>query len=120
MASGLRAPYLHNGSVPTLRDLMKPRRRTPAGFFIAAMMCSTQAKVDLFPTSVDSTTRSAAKIDPKIQRKYFRFDTQLKPDGTTHAIGTKGNSNVGHEGWEYGTMLSAQEKDAIVEYLKTF
>ena len=25
----LRAPYLHNGSVPTLRDLLEPARRTP-------------------------------------------------------------------------------------------
>jgi hypothetical protein len=32
----------------------------------------------------------------------------------------EGNSNAGHEGVEYGTMLSTQEKDAIVEYLKTF
>jgi hypothetical protein len=31
-----------------------------------------------------------------------------------------GNSNKGHEGEAYGTTLSEAEKDALVEYLKTF
>ena len=29
----LRAPYLHNGSVPTLRDLLEPAERRPSVFF---------------------------------------------------------------------------------------
>ena len=31
-----------------------------------------------------------------------------------------GNGNGGHEGAAYGTLLAAQEKDALIEYLKTF
>jgi len=31
-----------------------------------------------------------------------------------------GNSNRGHDGAAYGTELPAADKDAIVEYLKTF
>jgi hypothetical protein len=31
-----------------------------------------------------------------------------------------GNSNRGHEGREYGTLLSPELKDALVEYLKSF
>jgi len=31
-----------------------------------------------------------------------------------------GNSNRGHDGAEYGTTLPASDKDAIVEFLKTF
>ena len=42
-------------------------------------------------------------------RAYFKFDTRLP-----------GNSNAGHEGREYGTELSPADKDALVEYLKTF
>ena len=42
-------------------------------------------------------------------RKYFEYDTRLP-----------GNGNQGHEGREYGTELSAEEKDALVEFLKTF
>jgi hypothetical protein len=60
------------------------------------------------------------KDDPDNPRKYFRFETRLKPGGLTPRDRNEGNSNVGHEGPAYGTMLSAQEKDAIVEYLKTF
>ena len=51
--------------------------------------------------------------------RYFRFDTQ-ENRGATPRERNEGNSNVGHEGAAYGTMLSAQEKDALVEYLKTF
>ena len=29
----LRAPYLHNGSVPTLRDLLEPAAQRPAEFY---------------------------------------------------------------------------------------
>jgi hypothetical protein len=43
------------------------------------------------------------------EKKYFLFDTTLP-----------GNGNAGHEGEEFGTNLSAEEKDAVVEFLKTF
>ena len=42
-------------------------------------------------------------------RRYFKFDTNVP-----------GNSNTGHEGERYGTSLSAGDKDALVEFLKTF
>ena len=46
----LRAPYLHNGSMPTLRDLLEPpeagRRR-----FTAAMTSTTAGKPGSFPAS---------------------------------------------------------------------
>jgi hypothetical protein len=42
-------------------------------------------------------------------RKFFRFDASLP-----------GNSNAGHEGKRYGTELTADAKDALVEYLKKF
>jgi hypothetical protein len=44
----------------------------------------------------------------------------VRPGGLTPRDRNEGNSNAGHEGPAYGTTLSAQEKDAIVEYLKTF
>jgi hypothetical protein len=44
-------------------------------------------------------------------RKLFLFETE-EPDGTPR----RGNGNAGHE---YGTELSDDEKQAIVEYLKT-
>jgi hypothetical protein len=93
----LRAPYLHNGSVPTLRDLLEPAANRPLLFYRGC---------DLYETNRVGFTSTVAEENG---RQYFRFDTQLP-----------GNGNFGHEGREFGTELSAAEKDALVEYLKTF
>ena len=69
-------------------------------------------------------------------RKFFRYETQCvggpekcagepnpenRHDGNVCVPGKwAGNSNRGHEGAAYGTELPAADKDAIVEYLKTF
>jgi hypothetical protein len=42
-------------------------------------------------------------------RALFRFDT-----------GQPGNGNGGHEGPAYGTNLRPEQKQALLEYLKTF
>jgi hypothetical protein len=115
----LRAPYLHNGSVPTLRDLLNPGAERPAVFYRGYDVFD-QAKVGFVSDVNRFDDERRSKDESDNPRKYFRFDTQVKPGGTTPRDRNEGNSNVGHEGWEYGTMLSAAEKDAIVEYLKTF
>jgi hypothetical protein len=93
----LRAPYLHNGSVPTLRDLLEPAARRPETFYRGD---------DVYdPVRVGFVSDAPADG----ARRFFRFDTRLA-----------GNRNVGHEGPGYGTDLSPAEKDALVEYLKTF
>jgi hypothetical protein len=60
-----------------------------------------------------STTRSRSASSPTSPeangKKFFRLDTSVP-----------GNGNGGHEGKAYGTELSAGEKAALVEYLKTF
>jgi hypothetical protein len=93
----LRAPYLHNGSVPTLRDLLEPASSRPASFFRG---------YDVFDSSRVGFVSNVAE---EKGRKHFLFDTRLR-----------GNGNAGHEGAEYGTHLPAADKDAIVEHLKTF
>jgi hypothetical protein len=93
----LRAPYLHNGSVPTLRDLLEPAERRPKVFYRG---------YDVYDWQKVGFVSDVAKEDG---RPLFRFDTQVE-----------GNSNAGHEGEAYGTSLSDAEKDAIVEYMKTF
>jgi hypothetical protein len=55
-----------------------------------------------------------------VQAGIYFFQLKTKPNGLTPRKRNEGNANTGHEGAEYGTTLSAQEKDAIVEYLKTF
>jgi mono/diheme cytochrome c family protein len=93
----LRAPYLHNGSVPSLRALLEPASRRPAVFYRGN---------DLYdPASVGFVSDVAAEGE----RRYFRFETSRE-----------GNSNKGHEGPAYGTQLPDEDKRALLEYLKTF
>jgi Cytochrome c len=99
----LRAPYLHNGSVPTLRDLLEPSTQRPKTFYRGN---------DVYdPIKVGFESRVAEEIG----KQYFEFRTV---DAQGKAI--PGNSNQGHEGEKYGTTLPAQDKEALVEYLKTF
>ncbi|HUI25800.1 MAG TPA: c-type cytochrome, partial [Candidatus Kryptonia bacterium] len=100
----LRAPYLHNGSVPTLRDLLEPSANRPKSFYRGD---------DVYdPRRVGF--RSDVAEEPG--HHYFRFDAV---DPTTGEP-VPGNGNFGHEGAPYGTELPAADKDALVEYLKTF
>ena len=93
----LRAPYLHNGSVPTLRDLLEPADKRPKQFYRGN---------DLYePGRVGFVSTVASENG----RGYFLFDTAIA-----------GNSNQGHEGVAYGTELTPEQKDAVVEYMKTF
>jgi hypothetical protein len=88
----LRAPYLHNGSVPTLRDLLEPVANRPAVFYRG---------YDVFdPVNVGFVTTG---IEAK--RVGWKHDTAIRGDG-----------NQGHT---YGTNLLPQEKTALLEYLKT-
>ena len=93
----LRAPYLHNGSVPTLRDLLEPAAKRPVEFYRGN---------DVYDPQRMGFVSSAAS---EAGRSYFRYDTRLP-----------GNSNAGHEGRAYGTELPDDEKAALVEFLKTF
>jgi hypothetical protein len=90
----LRAPYLHNGSVPTVRALLDPPEQRPKIFYRGN---------DVFdPHGVGfvSTDRGSDG------RMFSEYDTTVP-----------GNSNAGHV---YGTTLPADDKDSIVEYVKTF
>jgi len=88
----LRAPYLHNGSVPTLRDLLNPPAQRPQVFWRG---------YDLYdPVNVGFVTRGA-----DAERIGTRYDTRERANG-----------NQGHV---FGTTLLPMQKDALVEYLKT-
>jgi hypothetical protein len=89
----LRSPYLHNGSVPTLRDLLKPAAQRPATFFRGSDI------FDKANVGYVSTTASEGST------RFMKFETSRD-----------GNSNSGHE---YGTDLSTADQDALLEYLKT-
>ena len=90
----LRGPYLHNGSVPTLRALLDEPARRPVTFYRG---------YDVVDRSGVGFVSTVAEADG---RRFFRVDT-TQP----------GNGNGGHQ---YGTALPDADKAAVVEYLKTF
>jgi hypothetical protein len=90
----LRAPYLHNGSVPTLRDLLEPPESRPKAFFRG---------YDVYDQVRLGFVSDVPEADGQV---FTHYDTSVS-----------GNANTGHV---YGTTLSDHDKRAIVEYLKTF
>ncbi|MXP65339.1 cytochrome c [Roseomonas sp. M0104] len=120
----LRAPYLHNGSVPTLRDLLEPAERRPAAFWRGN---------DLLDRDRLGFVSDMAEVEG---RRFFRYETRCTGDAALCAREANpenrhddnrcpagrwaGNSNRGHDGPAYGTDLPASDKDALVEFLKTF
>lgn len=88
----LRAPYLHNGSVPSLQDLLNVPEQRPKLFYSGYDVYNAE--------KVGFVTEGS-----EAQRYGFRYD-----------ISVAGNSNQGHL---YGTDLSADEKQALLEFLKT-
>jgi hypothetical protein len=90
----LRAPYLHNGSVPTLRDLLEPPESRPKAFYRG---------YDVYDQVRLGFVSDVPEADGQV---FTHYDTSVS-----------GNANTGHV---YGTTLSDHDKRAIVEYLKTF
>ncbi len=88
----VRGPYLHNGSVPSLVDLLEPVERRPRGFWRGYDV-------------LDSARVGFVSEGAEAQRAGTWYDTS-RP----------GNSNAGHA---YGTTLPPDAKRALLEYLKT-
>lgn len=88
----LRAPYLHNGSIPNLRDLLLPPSQRPTVFYRG---------YDVYDYANVGYVSSGADAE----RAGFRYDTRVR-----------GNGNGGHT---YGADLTPSDIDALIEYLKT-
>jgi hypothetical protein len=86
------APYLHNGSVPSLWELLTPAKRRKATFMVGSRVFD--------PTHVGYVTDQSP-----FKNGIFVTD----PDNAN------GNGNGGHE---FGTDLSEAERWALIEYLK--
>jgi hypothetical protein len=83
-------PYLHNGSVPNLYQLLLPGSQRISKF------------------KVGSRTFDPVNVGFDLAVGNFEFDTSLP-----------GNGNKGHEGHEYGTDLSDDQRRQLVEYMKS-
>lgn len=87
-----RGPYLHNGSVPTVADLLEPAAARPTRFW-----------------------RGYDVIDPE-RVGFISTTPEAERAGTAFDTSQPGNSNAGHA---YGTTLAPELKRALLEYLKT-
>lgn len=83
------APFLHNGSVPNLYQLLLPAAQRVKTFNVGTL------SFDPVNVGYQTDTRFGGKV----------FDTTLP-----------GNRNSGHE---YGTTLSDDERRDLIEYIKT-
>jgi hypothetical protein len=88
----LRAPYLHNGSVPTVRDLLTSPEKRPAVFW-----------------------RGYTLYDP-VNLGFVSQSEEAKIVGTKFDTTERAAGNQGHA---FGIDLSPGDKDALIEYLKT-
>lgn len=86
------APYLHNGSVPTLTDLLKPAAERTASFKIGQ--------------AYDPVKVGLAADQTQFNFTYQTTDCQAIDSGT---------SRCGHE---FGVHLKDGDKKALLEYLK--
>jgi len=91
------APYLHNGSVPNLDELFQPSAQRSKSFSIGVRTFD--------PVRVGYLTDVAG---------FPKFNVN---DSNGNPIA--GNSNAGHEGDQYGTSLSPDQRRQLIEYLKS-
>jgi hypothetical protein len=87
------APYLHNGSISTLADLLKPVANRRAAFKVGS---------NYDPVNVGLAT----------EQSQFNFTLHT----TDCSKQDSGNSRCGHE---FGAKLTDAEKKSLLEYLKT-
>jgi mono/diheme cytochrome c family protein len=107
----LRAPYLHNGSVPTLRDLLKPVAERPKFFYRGYDV------YDAINGGFISTPAQAQLLAPDWNNmKWEDLWGEVTAAGTPYDVNWRSNGNIGHE---YGVNLPQADKDALLEYLKT-
>ncbi|MGB1275487.1 MAG: di-heme-cytochrome C peroxidase, partial [Nannocystaceae bacterium] len=83
------SPFLHNGSVPNLYELLLPSKRRSKQFYVGSR-----------------------EFDPK----HVGYVASQSPGADTFDTSMPGNSNAGHE---YAADLSEEDRWALVEFLKT-
>ena len=87
------APYLHNGSVPNLRELLKKPEDRSKEFWVGSR--------EFDPINVGFDSSKGLSLF-----KVLNNNGQIQP----------GNSNLGHN---YGTKLKDSQVDDLIEYMKT-
>jgi hypothetical protein len=107
------APYLHNGSVPSLYWLLKPAAERPTQF--------CQGSRDFDPQQVGFRVLAGEKAN--CSKGETLFSTTAKDGSAIHGNSVLGHSLEGTPGpgkpGVIGRMLSEDERYDLIEYLKT-
>ena len=85
---------MHNGSVPNLEALLEPADRRPVTFHRGS---------DVYDRKMTGFVSTGSEVADE-----FLFDTRMP-----------GNGNGGHTGGNFGTELTADEKQALIAFLRT-
>jgi hypothetical protein len=91
-------PYLHNGSVPTLWDLLEKPTARPRAWSL-----ERPGERDRF-----DDVRIGFTVPPRDSFEHRKLET----------LGRRGARDIYH-GHDFGTELSNEDKRALIEYLKT-
>jgi mono/diheme cytochrome c family protein len=89
-------PYLHNGSVRSLKQLLTPPEQREKDF---AFNCN-----EFDPIEVGLNCQGGVDEHNRLGKNDFKYDSTLP-----------GNSNAGHD---FGTKLGDDEKMELIEYIK--
>lgn len=116
-------PFLHNGSVPTIWDLLQPSSKRPKYFNVLSREFDSKK---LGFKNQRPLINGVIKKCEEHEDSCFNTEPWGAPD---RPITT--NVNTGHEGvinwttesgeiitWDFGTEMSDNEKRALIEYLK--
>jgi hypothetical protein len=98
----LRAPYLHNGSVPNLREMLEPEEKRTKVFYRGYDVYN-QVNVGFIISRAEAEALGFSGAE--VERHGWKLD-----------VSERGNGNLGHN---YGVTLAPDEKRALLEYLKT-
>ncbi|MGE0631504.1 MAG: di-heme-cytochrome C peroxidase, partial [Pseudobdellovibrionaceae bacterium] len=132
------APYLHNGSVPSIYDLLKPADKRPKLFFVGSReyddkVLGFRSDIGGFDLpDLDAKAMEFMNYKPGLLTWAFanppkrpKDITEAKVQYVCHtypercfSIDEIGNSNKGHEGPFFGTELNHDQKMELIEFLK--
>jgi phage antirepressor YoqD-like protein len=123
------APYLHNGSVPTLYDLLQPASKRPVMFERGVnefdpIKVGLKQRLENYQNRGLIEAYSVNAFDERSKKRRIKdcsagirnWGKKVWAADVCFDTRTSGNSNSGHE---FGTDLKEYQKDELLEYLKT-
>lgn len=114
MGLWLKGPYLHNGSVPTLCDLLQPPDQRPVRFFRGVDIVDPVNGGFVTPREFTATQHS--DCGDALGQGLLEWGVAQARFVTPFEVGRPGNGNGGHR---YGTQLEPAQRRALLAYLKT-